>query len=58
VKPADAVAFASGAGVLFAVALIACYLPAARAARIKSDRRLQRRLTAFIPPATSFDSSA
>jgi hypothetical protein len=27
VKPADAVAFASGAGVLFAVALIACYLP-------------------------------
>jgi putative ABC transport system permease protein len=34
VKPADAVAFASGAGVLFGVALIACYLPAARAARI------------------------
>jgi putative ABC transport system permease protein len=34
VKPADAIAFASGAGVLFAVALIACYVPAARAARV------------------------
>lgn len=34
VKPADAVAFASGAGVLFGVALIACYVPAARAARV------------------------
>jgi predicted permease len=34
VKPDDTIAFASGAGALFAVALIACYVPAARAAKV------------------------
>ncbi|HEX6323138.1 MAG TPA: FtsX-like permease family protein, partial [Vicinamibacterales bacterium] len=34
VTPVDGVAFAAAAAALFAVALIACYLPAARAARI------------------------
>lgn len=34
IKPSDAVAFGAGAGTLFAVALVACYVPAARAARV------------------------
>lgn len=34
VTPSDGVAFAAGAGILFAVAVIACYVPAARASRV------------------------
>jgi predicted permease len=34
VTPADGIAFAAGAATLFAVALVACYVPAARAARV------------------------
>jgi predicted permease len=34
VKPTDAASFASAAGILFLVAVVACYLPARRAARL------------------------
>ncbi len=34
VEPADALAFGAGASTLFVVALVACYIPAARAARV------------------------
>jgi putative ABC transport system permease protein len=34
VEPLDRIAFATGAGVLFLVALVACYVPASRAARV------------------------